>query len=45
VRITTPIGEYGGDSPGLIAGDDGQLDLPSGGHVELSGGGQRDYLV
>jgi hypothetical protein len=45
VRITTPIGEYGGDSPGLIAGDDGQPDLPSGGHVELPGGGQRDYLV
>jgi hypothetical protein len=27
-------------------GDDGQPpDLPSGGHVELPGGGQRDYLV
>lgn len=44
-RITTPIGQYGGDSPGLVAGDDGQPDLPSGGHVELTGGGQRDYLV
>jgi len=40
-----PIGQYGGDSPGLVAGDDGQPDLPSGGHVELTGGGQRDYLV
>ena len=45
VGITTPIGEYGGDSPGLVAGDDGQPDLSSGGHVELTGGGQRDYLV
>ena len=26
-------------------GDDGQPDLPSGGHAELPGGGQRDYLV
>jgi hypothetical protein len=25
--------------------DDGQPDLPSGGHTELPGGGQRDYLV
>jgi len=25
--------------------DDGQPDLPSGGHAELPGGGQRDYLV
>jgi hypothetical protein len=25
--------------------DDGQPDLPSGGHVDLPGGGQRDYLV
>jgi hypothetical protein len=41
VLITTPIGDYGGD----IAGDDGQPDLPSGGHVELPGGGQRDYSM
>jgi hypothetical protein len=27
------------------AGDDGQPDLPNGGHAELPGGGQRDYLV
>jgi len=25
--------------------DDGQPDLPSGGHAELPDGGQRDYLV
>jgi hypothetical protein len=25
--------------------DDGQPDLPGGGHAELSGSGQRDYLV
>jgi hypothetical protein len=25
--------------------DDGQLNLPSGGHAELPGGGQRDYLA
>jgi hypothetical protein len=25
--------------------DDGQPDLPGGGHAELPGGGQRDYLV
>jgi hypothetical protein len=25
--------------------DDGQPDLPSGGHAGLPGGGQRDYLV
>jgi hypothetical protein len=25
--------------------DDGQLDLPSGGHAELSRGGQFDHLV
>jgi hypothetical protein len=27
------------------AADDGQLDLPSGGHGELPSGGQRDYFV
>jgi hypothetical protein len=31
--------------PGESPGDDGQPDLPSGGHAELPGGGQRDYLV
>ena len=25
--------------------NDGQPDLPSGGHAELPGGGERDYLV
>jgi hypothetical protein len=29
----------------LCLGDDGQPDLPSGGHAELPDGGQRDYLV
>jgi hypothetical protein len=28
-----------------VAYNDGQPDLPSGGHAELPGGGQRDYLV
>jgi hypothetical protein len=28
-----------------MPGDDGQPDLPSGGHAELPGGGQRDYLA
>jgi hypothetical protein len=27
------------------AADDGQLDLPSGGHGELPSGRQRDYFV
>jgi hypothetical protein len=26
-------------------GDDGQPNLPGGGHAELPGGGQRDYLA
>ncbi|HJY73890.1 MAG TPA: hypothetical protein VJ347_19125 [Streptosporangiaceae bacterium] len=26
-------------------GDDGEPDLPSGGHAELPSGGQLDYLV
>jgi hypothetical protein len=25
--------------------DDGQLNLPTGGHAELPGGGQRDYFA
>jgi hypothetical protein len=29
----------------LRPGDDGQPDLPSGGHAELPSGGQLDYLV
>jgi hypothetical protein len=29
----------------IATGDDGQPDLPSGGHAELPGGGQLDYLV
>jgi hypothetical protein len=29
----------------LDGADDGQPDLPSSGHAELPGGGQRDYLV
>jgi hypothetical protein len=28
-----------------ITDDDGQPDLPGGGHAELRGGGQHDYLV
>jgi hypothetical protein len=28
-----------------VTADDGQPDLPGGGHAELPGGGQRDYLV
>ena len=35
----------GGMLAALWPGDDGQPDLPSGGHAELPGGGQRDYLV
>jgi len=34
---------YGGAATEF--GDDGQPDLPSGGHAELPGGRQRDYLV
>jgi len=29
----------------LLSDDDGQLNLPKGGHAELPGGGQRDYFV
>jgi hypothetical protein len=29
----------------LTAYDDGQANLSSGGHAELPGGGQRNYLV
>ncbi len=29
----------------MLTVDDGQPDLPSGGHAEPPGGGQRDYLV
>jgi hypothetical protein len=29
----------------LAVYDDGQPDLPRGGHAELPGGGQRDYPV
>ena len=29
----------------IPAADDGQLNLPRGGHVELLGGGQPDYFV
>jgi hypothetical protein len=29
----------------LRPGDDGQLNLPMGGHAELPGGGQRDYFT
>ena len=32
-------------TPGAPFCDDGQPDLPGGGHVVLPGGGQRDYLV
>jgi hypothetical protein len=28
-----------------LQADDGQPDLPSGGHAELPGGGQCDYLL
>jgi hypothetical protein len=44
-------GEYiaaehkGTDASARRTRDDGQSDLPSGGHAELPGGGQRDYLV
>ena len=30
---------------GRLSCDDGQPDLPSGGHAEPPGGGQLDYLV
>jgi hypothetical protein len=35
-----------GQRPGIpLRVDDGQPDLPSGGHAELPSGGQLDYLV
>jgi hypothetical protein len=40
-----PTGPGGGQVVITVARDDGQPDLPSGGHVELPGGGQRDYLM
>ncbi len=45
----SPVSELRGFSRGLrtdwAAVDDGQPDLPSGGHAELPAGGQRDYLA
>jgi len=39
----------GADGHGITvsfnAAEDGQPDLPSGGHAELPDGGQRDYLM
>jgi hypothetical protein len=32
-------------APNAVALDDGQLNLPSGGHAELPRGGQRDYFM
>jgi hypothetical protein len=29
----------------LVSADDGQLNLPSGGHADLSGGGHCDYFA
>jgi len=52
--ITTPLVQGAGQARSGIsrraaaygsAADDGQPDLPSGGHAELPGGGQCDYLV
>jgi hypothetical protein len=37
-------GPTGGHRQAAVC-DDGQPDLPGGGHTELPGSGQRDYLV
>jgi hypothetical protein len=44
-QMTTSCGGPTGGHRQAAACDGGQPDLPGGGHAELSGSGQRDYLV
>jgi hypothetical protein len=40
--LAQPVGGY--DTRSWLI-DDGQLNLPRGGHAKLPGGGQRDYFA